>query len=99
MNDGSMAGVNVRRLAAIDMYGTRGTTRRRDLNMKALLLDTAADAIAAGGVAITGAIILAKAGWYWLDPTVALIIAVVVGYHALRLIRKVVAALKAAKRL
>jgi hypothetical protein len=24
-----MAGVNVRRLAAIDMYGTRGTTRRR----------------------------------------------------------------------
>jgi len=24
-----MAGVNVRRLAAIDMYGARGTTRRR----------------------------------------------------------------------
>ena len=70
-----------------------------DLNMKAVLLDTAADAIAAGGVAITGAIILAKAGWYWLDPTVALIIAVVVGYHAVRLIRKVVTALKAAKRL
>jgi cobalt-zinc-cadmium efflux system protein len=70
-----------------------------DLNMKAVLLDTAADAIAAGGVAITSAIILAKAGWYWLDPTVALIIAVVVGYHALRLIRKVVTALKAAKRL
>lgn len=70
-----------------------------DLNMKAVLLDTAADAVAAGGVAITGAIILAKAGWYWLDPTVALIIAVVVGYHAVRLIRKVVTALKAAKRL
>jgi cobalt-zinc-cadmium efflux system protein len=70
-----------------------------DLNMKAVLLDTAADAIAAGGVAITGAIILAKAGWYWLDPAVALIIAVVVGYHALRLIRKVVTALRAAKRL
>lgn len=70
-----------------------------DLNMKAVLLDTAADAIAAGGVAITGAIILAKAGWYWLDPAVALIIAVVVAYHALRLIRKVVTALKAAKRL
>jgi hypothetical protein len=29
MRDGSMVGVDVRRLAAIDMYGTRGTTRRR----------------------------------------------------------------------
>ncbi|TJZ94658.1 hypothetical protein [Actinacidiphila oryziradicis] len=28
-DDDTMAGVNVRRLAAIDMYGTRGTTRRR----------------------------------------------------------------------
>lgn len=63
-----------------------------DLNMKAVLLDTAADAAAAAGVAITGAIILAKAGWYWLDPAVALAIAVVVGYHAIGLIRKVITA-------
>jgi divalent metal cation (Fe/Co/Zn/Cd) transporter len=33
-------------------------------------------------------------GLYWLDPAVALIIAVVVGYHALKLVRKVVAALR-----
>jgi len=39
-----------------------------DLNMRALLLDTAGDAAAAAGVAVTGAVILAAHGWYWLDP-------------------------------
>jgi cobalt-zinc-cadmium efflux system protein len=55
------------------------------------LLDTAADAAAAAGVAVAGAIILATHGLYWLDPAVALAIAVVVAYHAIALIRKVVA--------
>lgn len=67
-----------------------------DLNIKAVLLDTAADAAAAAGVAVSGAIILATGSWYWLDPAVALIIAVVVGYHAQKLLRKVATALRAA---
>jgi cobalt-zinc-cadmium efflux system protein len=61
----------------------------RDLSVAAVLLDTVADAAAAAGVAATGAIILATGGWYWLDPAVALAIAVVVAYHACTLIRKV----------
>ena len=65
-----------------------------DLNVKAVLLDTAADAAAAAGVAVSGAIILGTGGWYWLDPATALVIAVIVGYHALKLIRKVTAALR-----
>ncbi len=65
-----------------------------DLNVKAVLLDTAADAAAAGGVAISGAVILGTGGWYWLDPTVALVIAVIVGYQAQKLVRKVVAAIR-----
>jgi cobalt-zinc-cadmium efflux system protein len=65
-----------------------------DLNMKAILLDTAADAAAAGGVAISGAVILATGGWFWLDPVVALIIAMVVGYQALSLLHKVRTALR-----
>lgn len=65
-----------------------------DLNLKAVLLDTAADAAAAGGVAIAGTIIWATGGWYWLDPAVALLIAVVVAYHATALIRKVAHAIK-----
>src|SRR5262252_3284646 len=40
---------------------------------------------------LVGAIILVTGGWYWLDPAVALAIAVVVAYHAVALIRKVLA--------
>ncbi len=61
----------------------------RDLSVAAVLLDTVADAAAAAGVAATGGIILATGGWYWLDPAVALVIAVVIAYHALALLRKV----------
>ena len=59
-------------------------------NMRAVLLDTIGDAAAALGVALTGLVILATGGSYWLDPVVALIITGVVGYHALALLRKVV---------
>ena len=62
--------------------------------MAAVLLDTVADAAAAAGVAVVGAIILVTGGWYWLDPAVALTIAVVVAYHALALIRKVLPRLR-----
>jgi cobalt-zinc-cadmium efflux system protein len=65
-----------------------------DLNVKAVLLDTAADAAAAGGVAASSAIILGTGAWDWLDPVTALVIAVIVGYHALKLIREITAALR-----
>ena len=65
-----------------------------DLNVKAVLLDTAADAAAAAGVAVTGGIIYVTGGDYWLDPAVALLIAVVVGYHAARLLARIVASLR-----
>jgi cobalt-zinc-cadmium efflux system protein len=59
-----------------------------------VLLDTAADAAAAAGVAASGAVILGTGGWYWLDSATALVIAVIIGYHALKLTRKVTAALR-----
>jgi cobalt-zinc-cadmium efflux system protein len=65
-----------------------------DLNMESVMLDTVADAAAAIGVAISGAIILATKGTYWLDSLVALLIALVVGYHAVRLMRRVLADLR-----
>jgi len=70
----------------------------RDLSVAAVLLDTIADAAAAAGVAATGAIILATGGWYWLDPAVALAIAVVIGYHALALLRKVLRRLRLVRK-
>jgi cobalt-zinc-cadmium efflux system protein len=65
-----------------------------DLNIKAALLDTAADAAASAGVAVTGAIIFLTGRWFWLDPAVALLIAIVISYHAGRLIRRAFAALR-----
>jgi divalent metal cation (Fe/Co/Zn/Cd) transporter len=45
-------------------------------------------------VAVTGAIILADPGLSWLDPAIALVIAAVVGYQALRLARQVIITLR-----
>jgi cobalt-zinc-cadmium efflux system protein len=65
-----------------------------DLNMQSVMLDTVADAAAALGVAVSGAVILITGGLFWLDSVVALIIGVVVGYHAVRLNRHVTADLR-----
>lgn len=66
-----------------------------DLNMQAVLLDTATAAgVAVAGVAVAGAIILATRGLYWLDPAVALAISAVVACHAIQLLRRVAAALR-----
>lgn len=51
-----------------------------------LFVDVQAPAVIA---AKTDVVILVTDGLYWLDPTVALIIAVVVAFHALRLLRDV----------
>ena len=86
--------------AALILRGDRddneGPAEERDLSVAAVLLDTIADAAAAAGVATTGAVILATHGWYWLDPAVALAIAVIVAYHALALIRKILSRLRSA---
>ena len=65
------------------------------LNMRAVLLDTVADAGAAGGVAATGAVILATGGNYWLDPAAALAVSAIIAYHSVKLLRRVVARLRA----
>lgn len=70
--------------------------QKPNLSVAAVMLDTVADAAAAAGVAAAGAIILATGGWYWLDPSVALVIAAVVTFHAARLILKACAHLRSA---
>lgn len=71
-----------------------GSIESEDFNMRSVMLDTVADAAAAIGVAVSAAVILATHGLYWLDAAVALIVAIVVGYHALRLIREVISDLR-----
>jgi cobalt-zinc-cadmium efflux system protein len=63
----------------------------RDLAMRAVLLDTVADAAIAFGVALAGAVILVTGGLFWLDPAVAIGVSVVVAYHAVQLLRDVAA--------
>ena len=70
-----------------------------NLNMRAVLLDTAADAVAAGTVAVTGAVILVTKGNYWLDPAVALLVSGAVASHALRLVLRVIVVLRLHERL
>jgi cobalt-zinc-cadmium efflux system protein len=69
-----------------------------DLNVRAVLLDTVADAAAAAAVATTGAVIYVAHGLYWLDPAAALVISVVVGYHATRLLKRIHHALRGWRR-
>jgi cobalt-zinc-cadmium efflux system protein len=68
-----------------------------DFNMRSVMLDTVADAAAAAGVAISGAIILIADGIYWLDSAVAGGIALTVGYHAQKLVREVLRDLRSAQ--
>jgi cobalt-zinc-cadmium efflux system protein len=65
-----------------------------DLHMRSVLLDTISDAVAAAALAITGVIILVTKGFYWADSVVALMIAIVIAYQALKLLRDVVRELR-----
>lgn len=65
-----------------------------DLHMRSVLLDTLSDALTSAAVAATGAAIYLTHGTYWLDPTVAIIIGLIIGYGAARLLRDVLTALR-----
>lgn len=67
---------------------------KEDLHMRSVLLDTIADATAAGGVALTGAIIYFTGRLYWLDSAVAVLIGLLIGFNAVKLLKDVVVALR-----
>jgi cobalt-zinc-cadmium efflux system protein len=74
-----------------------GTVEEGDFNMRAVMLDTLADGVSAAGVAASGAVILIVGGVYWLDSAVALAIATIIAYHAVKLIRDVLLHQRSAK--
>jgi cobalt-zinc-cadmium efflux system protein len=69
------------------------SSHREDIHMKSVLLDTSADAAAAAGVVIAGVVIWLAGGAYWLDPAIALVLAVVIGVVGIRLAVRAIAAL------
>lgn len=72
----------------VDDHGDRAGQR---LAVRAVVLDTVADASIALGVAFSGAVIWLTGGLLWLDPAVAIVVSVVVGCHAVKLLLDVAA--------
>lgn len=65
-----------------------------DLHMRSVLLDTVADAVTSAAVAVTGAVIFVVQGLYWLDSVMAVVVGLIVGAGATRLLIDVVRALR-----
>ena len=51
--------------------------RKRDLNLRGAYLHMAADAAVSAGVVVAG-LLIAATGWQWLDPTISLVIVLVI---------------------
>lgn len=76
------------------VLGASATTE--DLHMRSVMIDTLADAGAAAGVAIAGAVIAATGRFQWLDPAIALLVCVLVTIASTHLVIKAVASLRGA---
>ena len=72
----------------------KGDENDGDLHMRSVMLDTLADAVSSAAVAVTGAIIFATGRFFWSDSAVAAVIGIVISYHAIKLMRTVIADLK-----
>jgi len=79
-------------LVGIFVLGTGAGSE--DLHMRSVLLDTISDAVASAAVAIGGAVIYFTGRFYWVDSALSVVIAIVVGFGALRLLRDVIRSLR-----
>lgn len=70
-----------------------------DLHMRSVLLDTVADAVTSAAVAVTGAVIFVVHGLYWLDSVMAVLVGLIIGAGATRLLIDVVRSLRTGTQL
>jgi cobalt-zinc-cadmium efflux system protein len=88
-----VSGAGVVALGLVAMAGNGAATwvlaqgRREDVNLEAVLRHTAADALGALGVVISGTVILAT-GWDPIDPLLAIAIALLIFASSLRIVRE-----------
>ena len=71
-----------------------GDKADKDLHMRSVLLDTVSDGVSSVAVAITGGVIYFTKNYYWLDSLAALIIGLIIGFTALKLLRDVATELR-----
>jgi cobalt-zinc-cadmium efflux system protein len=79
-------------VAGVVVLGTGAGSE--DLHMRSVLLDTVSDALASAAVAVSGAVIYLTGRFFWLDSVLSLVIAVIVGVGAIRLLGSVASALR-----
>lgn len=65
-----------------------------DLHMRSVLLDIVSDALTSAAVAVSGAVIYFTHGLPWIDSVLAILIGLIVGFGAIRLLRDVARALR-----
>lgn len=89
----SVDGLGVVVLGVVSLAGNALATwvlargERQDLNLEAVLRHSAADALGALGVVISGAVILST-GWREIDPLIAIAIAVLILASSIRVVRE-----------
>jgi cobalt-zinc-cadmium efflux system protein len=87
-----VAGSTITWVAALGILINTGTAlmflrnRHEDLNVKGAFLHMAADAAISGGVVIAG-ILISLSGWHWIDPTVSILINLVIVWGTWHLVR------------
>ncbi|MCL6631421.1 MAG: cation diffusion facilitator family transporter, partial [Alicyclobacillus herbarius] len=72
---------------AVNLYLGFGFGRPASLNLRAAVLHMLSDAAASAGVIVGGLIIL-WTGWFWIDPVLSVLIAILIGLGAWRLVRQ-----------
>ncbi len=69
-------------------HATGGLAHGPDMNLRGATLHLLADALVSLGVAAAGLVILLTGGFGWLDPAVTIVVGVVIGAYAVRLLRE-----------
>ena len=84
-------------LAAVPTLALRGVGltvlgripgRVRDLNLSGVVVHMASDVAITGALLATGATLLVRPGWWWIDDLAALVIAGILGFESLPLFRE-----------
>ncbi|MBC7581879.1 cation transporter [Aeromicrobium sp.] len=79
---------------ALGVYVLGKGAGNEDLHMRSVFLDTASDGISALGVALVGIVIAITHNYYWLDSVAAILISLIIGYGAIKLLFDVVKSIR-----